>query len=102
LVEVQIFTGRMHQIRLQAETLGMPLVGDELYNKVKPDNRRLISNYWQLGPELSLPDFAVTDFQNWKLKLFGQVSFCLLANELIFQLPSRQIKQVRLFSVEEL
>jgi len=79
----------------------MPLVGDELYNKVKPDNRRLISNYWQLSPELSLPDLAVTDFQNWKLKLFGQVSFCLLANELIFQLPSRQIKQVRLFSVEE-
>ena len=101
LVEVRIFTGRMHQIRLQAETLGFPLVGDELYNKIKPGNQRLISNYWQLGPELSLPDLAVTDFQNWKLKLFGGISFCLLSNELNFELPSGQTKNVRLFSVEE-
>ena len=36
IVEVQIFTGRMHQIRTQAEFLGFPLFQDPLY-KVQND-----------------------------------------------------------------
>ena len=33
LVKVKIFTGRMHQIRLQAESIGFPLVADPVYNQ---------------------------------------------------------------------
>ncbi len=102
LVEVQIFTGRMHQIRLQAETLGFPLVGDELYNTVKLNNHQLVTNYWQLGPELNLSDLSAIDFQNLKFRLFGDVDFCLLANELMFELLSGEVKHVCLFSVDEL
>ncbi|MFM5957723.1 MAG: pseudouridine synthase, partial [Dolichospermum sp.] len=36
LIEVQIYTGRMHQIRLICETLGFPLSCDKLYNQIKP------------------------------------------------------------------
>ena len=33
LVKVKIFTGRMHQIRLQAESIGYPLSADPVYNQ---------------------------------------------------------------------
>jgi RluA family pseudouridine synthase len=36
LVQVQIFTGRMHQIRLQCESLGFPLIDDKAYSKTSP------------------------------------------------------------------
>ena len=33
LVKVKIFTGRMHQIRLQAESIGFPLMADPVYHQ---------------------------------------------------------------------
>ncbi len=36
LMEFQLHTGRMHQIRIQAASRGHPLIGDELYGKKDP------------------------------------------------------------------
>lgn len=36
LLEIQLETGRMHQIRLQAALRGHPIRGDELYGSTKP------------------------------------------------------------------
>lgn len=35
LVQIQILTGRMHQIRLQCQNLGFPLISDTVYGDVK-------------------------------------------------------------------
>lgn len=47
LLEVQIFTGRSHQIRVHLEHIGHPIIGDVLYNKESPNIKRqaLHSNY---------------------------------------------------------
>lgn len=47
LLEVQIFTGRSHQIRVHLEDIGHPIIGDVLYNEESPYIKRqaLHSNY---------------------------------------------------------
>lgn len=40
LLEVQIFTGRTHQIRVHMNHIGHPIVGDSLYNKESPYIKR--------------------------------------------------------------
>ncbi|MDR7870677.1 MAG: RluA family pseudouridine synthase [Tissierellaceae bacterium] len=40
LVEVQIFTGRSHQIRVHMHHIGHPIIGDSLYNKESPYIKR--------------------------------------------------------------
>lgn len=40
LVEVQIFTGRSHQIRVHMDHIGHPIIGDSLYNKESPYIKR--------------------------------------------------------------
>jgi 23S rRNA pseudouridine1911/1915/1917 synthase len=47
LLEVQIFTGRSHQIRVHLEHIGHPIIGDVLYNEESPLIKRqaLHSNY---------------------------------------------------------
>ncbi len=39
LIEVEIKTGRMHQIRLQCEALGYPLLNDKIYNRNKTNHQ---------------------------------------------------------------
>ena len=39
LVEFKIDTGRMHQIRIHAASLGCPIVGDRLYGSAEKDQR---------------------------------------------------------------
>lgn len=36
LLEVEIKTGRTHQIRVHMKHIGHPIIGDELYNKLSP------------------------------------------------------------------
>lgn len=40
LVEVQIYTGRSHQIRVHMDFIGHPIIGDTLYNKESPFIKR--------------------------------------------------------------
>lgn len=57
LVEFQIETGRMHQIRVHAAHLGHPIVGDSLYGERKLDGRLAIKPARQLlhAVELAFP-----------------------------------------------
>ncbi|WP_313757375.1 RluA family pseudouridine synthase [Tissierella sp.] len=40
LLDVQIFTGRSHQIRVHLDHIGHPIIGDSLYNKESPYIKR--------------------------------------------------------------
>lgn len=57
LVEFQIETGRMHQIRVHAAHLGHPIVGDSLYGERKLDGRLAVKPARQLlhAVELAFP-----------------------------------------------
>jgi len=58
-VEVEIETGRTHQIRAHAASLGLPLVGDELYNSRtagRPANRLFLHAHYL---RLSWPEDCV-------------------------------------------
>ena len=47
LLEVQIFTGRSHQIRVHMNHIGHPIIGDSLYNKKSPYiNRQALHSYY--------------------------------------------------------
>lgn len=47
LVELELLTGRTHQIRVHMKYLGHPLIGDELYNKTnKQLNRQALHSYY--------------------------------------------------------
>ncbi|OLS02531.1 RluA family pseudouridine synthase [Tissierella creatinophila] len=50
LLEVQIFTGRSHQIRVHLNHIGHPIIGDKLYYKedANIDRQALHSNYLRL------------------------------------------------------
>jgi 23S rRNA-/tRNA-specific pseudouridylate synthase len=47
LAEVDIETGRMHQIRIHAESIGHPVVGDRRYGSGAPA-KRLMLHAWKL------------------------------------------------------
>ncbi|TCU71610.1 23S rRNA pseudouridine1911/1915/1917 synthase [Tissierella praeacuta] len=47
LLDVQIFTGRSHQIRVHLDHIGHPIIGDSLYNKESPYiNRQALHSYY--------------------------------------------------------
>lgn len=47
LLDVQIFTGRSHQIRVHLNHIGHPIIGDTLYNEESPYiNRQALHSYY--------------------------------------------------------
>ncbi|NLV87776.1 MAG: RluA family pseudouridine synthase [Tissierellia bacterium] len=47
LLDVQIFTGRSHQIRVHLNHIGHPIIGDSLYNETSPHiNRQALHSYY--------------------------------------------------------
>jgi 23S rRNA-/tRNA-specific pseudouridylate synthase len=109
LAEVDIKTGRMHQIRLQAEAVGFPLVNENIYNRkprLLPGSQSpfdFIKQSLKKEEVVSLPEenqdlikkiqissnevfsTSSTDFQKLRDKIFGKVDYCLLANYLEFR-----------------
>lgn len=50
LVEVKIFTGRTHQIRVHLSSVGLPIIGDEVYGKGSfPGITRQLLHAWKLS-----------------------------------------------------
>lgn len=46
-LEVQIYTGRSHQIRVHLNHIGHPIIGDSLYGKMNPHiNRQALHSYY--------------------------------------------------------
>jgi 23S rRNA-/tRNA-specific pseudouridylate synthase len=97
LLEVQIMTGRMHQIRLQCEALGFALVSDNIYKSkstiqydfdLNPDNRKFLN----MNP---VENLAAESFQKIKTECFGEHKYCLIANELKIELPDgKMLEQI--------
>ncbi len=103
LIQVQIFTGRMHQIRLQAEALGYPLSNDQVYNsELKKVNTA--KAYWptekiHLLEMSSQQELNLIDFKNIQHKVFGESKYCLLSNCLEIMLPDQKLTKIEIFPV---
>jgi RluA family pseudouridine synthase len=94
LVEVEIKTGRMHQIRLQAENLGFTIVSDKIYNTNHQSNPELTNKTFKM-----VKDLNSNDFLEQKNKLFGDTEYCLLSNFIKFESKSKRTIEVELFDV---
>ena len=81
LVEVKIFTGRTHQIRVHLSSIGLPIIGDELYgnrNCTFPGISRQMLHAWKLSLPHPVSGEAMTftsplppDFQQLKSLITG-------------------------------
>lgn len=60
LVNVQIFTGRTHQIRVHMQAVGNPVVGDFLYGQTSPRIGRQALHAWRLG-------FTLASTGEWRI-----------------------------------
>jgi 23S rRNA pseudouridine1911/1915/1917 synthase len=98
LVEVEIRTGRMHQIRLQCEALGFPLVSEKVYNahRKAPANVDTLISQPSETPILQL---SVDAFRELKTRVFGNSDYCLLSNYLKLQKPNGEWLEVEYRSV---
>ncbi|MEZ4554457.1 MAG: RluA family pseudouridine synthase [Dehalococcoidia bacterium] len=56
LLEVRIYTGRTHQIRVHLEAVGHPVLGDTLYGLPSPLIARQALHAWRLGLRLPSTD----------------------------------------------
>jgi 23S rRNA pseudouridine1911/1915/1917 synthase len=73
IVKVQIFTGRMHQIRLHAQSIGHELVADPIYT----EHTQVV-----LKPETFEKVLSKNEFFARKDYYFGETEFCLLSNKI--------------------
>lgn len=48
LIELELFTGRTHQIRVHMSSIGHPVVGDHLYGGLDPMAKRQLLHSWKL------------------------------------------------------
>jgi 23S rRNA pseudouridine1911/1915/1917 synthase len=100
LIQVEIKTGRMHQIRVQCENLGFPLSNDKVYNsKVDFDQRTFDSNEdnKMFLPLKGIKDLNEKEFKDLKTKIFGKTNYCLLSNELEIMLPDERLARFVVF-----
>lgn len=82
LVEVKIFTGRTHQIRVHLSSIGLPIIGDELYgnrNCTFPGAERQMLHAWKLslphpktGDTMSFTSPLPDDFRTLKELITGK------------------------------
>ena len=76
LVEVQIFTGRTHQIRVHMSAIGNPIIGDTLYGTASIYISRQALHAYRLG-------FSLPSNGEWK--------------EFMAQIPSDLIKLIETY-----
>jgi 23S rRNA pseudouridine1911/1915/1917 synthase len=100
LVEIEIKTGRMHQIRLQCEAIGCPLVQEKVYNSHRkaPDN---IDTLTVLPVEKAVDLLSVDAFGEIKTRVFGETDYCLLSNYLKLQKPNGEWLEVEYKKIED-
>jgi 23S rRNA pseudouridine1911/1915/1917 synthase len=92
LIEVEIKTGRMHQIRLQCEALGYPLLNDKIYNGFKTERPNTINLKTTESCNLEELSLSKNDFQEMCKKIYDEKiivnedsGFYLLSNYLKFK-----------------
>lgn len=66
LVDIRLFTGRHHQIRVQFSHYGHPLVGDSLYGSKIKMNYLLCAYYLSFLHPISKEKIEFINYPNWK------------------------------------
>jgi 23S rRNA pseudouridine1911/1915/1917 synthase len=64
LLEVELFTGRTHQIRVHLSSMGHPILGDELYGGILGSVKRQLLHAYKLvftNPETGKDETVTTD-----------------------------------------
>jgi 23S rRNA pseudouridine1911/1915/1917 synthase len=80
LVEVELKTGRMHQIRLQAESIGLPIRNEKLYNtKV---SIKQIEQAKKIETKIELTNLNKVEFEKKLESIFSNSGSYLLCNYL--------------------
>jgi RluA family pseudouridine synthase len=105
LVEVQIFTGRMHQIRLQAQSLNHSLIADPKYPKIQagiPKEFIQITNDFETGifrtEQDNIYNLSKKEFEELQKSIFGEVEFCLLSNYIKLQSPKGEVIEIQKYN----
>jgi len=80
LVEVELKTGRMHQIRLQAESIGLPIRNEKLYN-TKASIKQL-EKATKIEQDLDLINLNAVEFEKKLDSIFGNSGSYLICNYL--------------------
>lgn len=128
LIQVQIYTGRMHQIRLQCESLGYSLASDPVYNQARvefgnepahqlvhiPVNNKYTIEHYKQSIEaipkakrqmndyyslLPVTELSAIDFLSQKDSIFGDREYCLLSNYLEFELFAKRTIQCQIIEI---
>jgi 23S rRNA-/tRNA-specific pseudouridylate synthase len=89
LLEIEIFSGRMHQIRLQCESLGFPISQDSVYNSKTLDKKyqdKIIKSSVLSSPK----PLSAESFKQLQTKIFSQSEHNLLSNYLEFTDQKKQ------------
>jgi len=104
LVEVQIKTGRMHQIRLHCEGIGFPLSAELVYKHTKSVSEKILNtenspvkNFYPLKIAKELDKDA---FLNLKTEIFGETEYCLLSNYLTIQTPENAVLGIQYVNLD--
>lgn len=102
LIEVEIYTGRMHQIRVLCESLGFRLTDDSIYNQ----NQKLDLKTLKLA-QVSFRDInskivSAEIFKKIQQSIFKHTGFCLLSNYLKLKLITQEVLEVELVNLDQL
>jgi 23S rRNA-/tRNA-specific pseudouridylate synthase len=106
LLEVEIKTGRMHQIRLHCQTLGFPLSNDLVYNS----NPQGIQKFYQSDEQFEtgwtkkiskhdVTELSKNQFNALKNETFAGHDYCLLSNVLSLKIPGEKNLNVEYFDI---
>lgn len=105
IVEVDIKTGRMHQIRLQAQSINHSLIQDPKYQKINatiPKAKIFETDDFPVGlykePSKDVHNIPEQEFNELQHSIFGEVEFCLLSNFLELKKPNGEILTVKVFN----
>jgi 23S rRNA pseudouridine1911/1915/1917 synthase len=109
LVEVEIKTGRMHQVRLHMQSIGFPLVSDHVYlkkvlemAKYEQKEREFESGWYSWYPSKPVHDVSSLQMAGYKSDIFDDQDYCLLSNYLKIQLPEGRVLEADVVDVENL
>ncbi|MCK5779539.1 MAG: RluA family pseudouridine synthase [Psychrilyobacter sp.] len=75
LLEVELFTGRTHQIRIHLSSIGYPILGDSLYGpEIQPVKRQLLHAYKLIftNPETKLMEEVVAKLPKDMMTILGK------------------------------
>jgi RluA family pseudouridine synthase len=109
LVEVEIKTGRMHQVRLHMQALDFPLISDHVYTKKLPEfakfeekSREFESGWFGSYPSETVKDVSPQIMTKFKKNIFESQDYCLLSNYLKIQLPDGKTLEADVVDIDKL